>query len=52
MSSFQCDICELAKIHRASFPLQLNKSRLPCMLIHSDVKGPSKLLLWVGHIGL
>ena len=23
-SSFQCDVCELAKSHRASFPLSLN----------------------------
>ena len=34
---FRCDICELAKSHRASFPLILNKSLLPFMVIHSDV---------------
>ena len=26
ISGFRCDICELAKSHRASFPLILNKS--------------------------
>ena len=44
MSSFQCDVCELAKSHRASFLLQLNKRPLPFMFIHFDVQGPSKLL--------
>ncbi|KAJ9682154.1 hypothetical protein PVL29_018172 [Vitis rotundifolia] len=43
ISSFRCDICELAKSHRASFPLILNKSLLPFMVIHSDVWGPSKV---------
>ena len=36
VSSFQCDVCELAKSHRASFPLTLNKSPVPFMIIHSD----------------
>ena len=31
------DICELTKSHRASFPLILNKSPFPFMVIHSDV---------------
>ena len=42
VSSFQCDVYELAKIHRASFLLTLNKSPVPFMIIHSDVWGPSK----------
>ena len=42
VSSFKCDVCELAKSHRASFPLTLNKSLVPFMIIHSDVWGPSK----------
>ena len=42
VSSFKCDVCELAKIHRASFPLTLTKSPVPFMIIHSDVWGPSK----------
>lgn len=43
ISSFHCDTCELAKSHRASFPLRLNKSPFPFMIIHSDVWGPSKV---------
>ena len=42
VSGFQCDVCELAKSHHASFPLTLNKSPVPFMIIHSDVWGPSK----------
>ena len=42
VSSFKCDVCELAKIHRASFPLTLTKSPVPFMIIHYDVWGPSK----------
>ena len=40
---FRCDICELAKSHRASFSLILNKSLFPFMVIHYDVWGPSKV---------
>ncbi|WJZ83066.1 hypothetical protein VitviT2T_002777 [Vitis vinifera] len=43
ISSFRCDICELAKSHRVSFPLILNKSPFPFMVIHFDVWGPSKV---------
>ena len=43
MSVFKCDVCELAKIHRASFPLILNKSPVLFMIIHYDVWGPSKI---------
>ena len=43
ISGFRCDICELAKSHRASFPLILNKSLFPFMVIHYDVWGPSKV---------
>ena len=42
VSSFQCDVCELEKSHRDSFPLTLKKSPVPFMIIHSDVWGPSK----------
>ena len=42
VSSFQCDVCELVKSHRALFPLTLNKSPVPFMIIHYDVWGPSK----------
>ena len=43
MTSFKCEVCELAKSHRASFPLTLNKSSVPFMVIHSDGWGPSKI---------
>ncbi|KAK2975037.1 hypothetical protein RJ640_002466 [Escallonia rubra] len=43
VSSFQCEVCELAKSHRVSFPLALNKSPDPFMIIHSDVWGPSNI---------
>lgn len=40
---FQCETCILAKSHRASFPLSLNKKDTPFALIHSDVWGPSPI---------
>ena len=43
ISIFKCDVCELAKSHRASFPLSFNKSPTPFMVIHSNVWGPSKV---------
>ena len=49
ISSFHCEVCELAKSHRASFPLTLNKSLLPFMVIHSDVWGPSKVPTLSGY---
>ena len=44
VSSLHCDVGELAKSHCTSFPLILNKSPLPFMVIHSNVWGPSKML--------
>ncbi|CAL8996548.1 unnamed protein product, partial [Prunus brigantina] len=43
VSSFKCDICELAKSHRVPFPLSSNKSLVPFSLVHSDVWGPAKI---------
>ena len=43
VSNLHYDVCELAKRHRASFPLFLNKSPLPFMVIHYDVWGLSKI---------
>ena len=40
-SDFKCDICELAKSHRVSFPISMNKSPVPFMIIHSDGWGPA-----------
>ena len=49
---FRCDICELAKSHRASFPLILNKSLLPFMVIHSNFGAHPNSQLLVAHVGL
>ena len=43
VSCFHCEVCELAKSHRISYPLSMNKSPTPFMIIHSDVWGPSKV---------
>ncbi|KAI5350864.1 hypothetical protein L3X38_003755 [Prunus dulcis] len=43
ISSFPCDICELAKSHRVPFPLSSHKSLVPFSLVHSDVWGPAKI---------
>ncbi|CAL9004611.1 unnamed protein product [Prunus brigantina] len=40
-SDLHCEVCILAKSHRASFPSSMNKSLLPFELVHSDVWGPS-----------
>ena len=34
---FKCDTCILAKSHKASYPLSMNKSMIPFDLINSDV---------------
>ena len=41
VSDFKCDICELAKSHLVPFPISMNKSPAPFMVIHSDVWGPA-----------
>ncbi|XP_048227838.1 uncharacterized protein LOC125369450 [Ricinus communis] len=43
VSTFRCDVCELAKSHRSSFSLSFNRGNLPFMIVHSDVWGPSKI---------
>ncbi|CAL2253605.1 unnamed protein product [Prunus armeniaca] len=43
ISSFKCDICELAKSHRVPFPLSSHKSLVPFSLVHSDVWGLTKI---------
>jgi hypothetical protein len=37
----KCETCILAKSHRATYPLSMNKSNVPFALIHSDVWCPS-----------
>jgi hypothetical protein len=41
VSDFKCDVCERAKSHRVSFPISMNKSPAPFMVVHSDVWGPT-----------
>ena len=40
---FQCEVCELAKHHRAFFPKSKYKPSIPFTLIHSDLWGPSRI---------
>ncbi|KAJ9708672.1 hypothetical protein PVL29_000611 [Vitis rotundifolia] len=42
---FQCEVCELAKHHRASFPKSKYKSSIPFTLIHNDLWGLSRTLI-------
>lgn len=42
-SVFRCEFCELTKHHRAHFPPQPYHSSHPFTLIHSDVRGPSRI---------
>ena len=46
---FKCDTCILAKSHKASYPLSMNKSMIPFDLINSDVWGPSPITTSSGH---
>lgn len=41
MIDLTCDTCILAKSHRTTYPLNMNKSHVPFALIHFDVWGPS-----------
>ncbi|CAN6563085.1 unnamed protein product [Malus baccata var. baccata] len=43
-SDLHCEVCILAKSHRASFPPSMNKRALPFELVHSDVWGPSPVV--------
>nr|KYP72091.1 Retrovirus-related Pol polyprotein from transposon TNT 1-94 [Cajanus cajan] len=40
VESFNCDICQLSKHHRASYPISNRKSTSPFDLIHSDIWRP------------
>ena len=39
----KCKTCIIAKSHRVSYPLRLNKKDSPFTLIHSNVWGPSPI---------
>lgn len=41
--NFQCEVCQLSKHTRSSYPLQSYKSSHPFHMIHSDIWGPSRV---------
>lgn len=41
LTSFQCEVCQLPKHHRVSFPLSHSWSSVPLSLVNTDVWGPS-----------
>ncbi|KAL3516705.1 hypothetical protein ACH5RR_023607 [Cinchona calisaya] len=43
IGEFHCDICELAKQTRVSFPISYKRSSQPFQSIHSDIWGPSTI---------
>ncbi|KAG8488224.1 hypothetical protein CXB51_018059 [Gossypium anomalum] len=43
VENFHCDICELAKHKRTSFPVSNKRTSTPFSLVHSDVWGPSTI---------
>ena len=47
VSSFRCDVCELSKSHHASFPLILNKSLLPFMVMIMHFVIQSSYFGWI-----
>ena len=47
-SFFRCEICELAKHHRTSFPPQPYVSSTPFFVIHSDVWEASRVPTCLG----
>jgi hypothetical protein len=48
-SNFKCNTCILAKSHRVSYPVSMNKNAIPFALIHSNVWGPSPVTTSSGH---
>ena len=43
LGMFHCEVCELAKHKRVSFPISNTRVSIPFTLIHSDVWGPSTI---------
>ena len=48
-TKLHCDVCEIAKHHRVSYPSSENKSTLPFSIVHSDVWGPCRTTSIFGH---
>ena len=40
---FQCEICQIAKSHKNTYPLRQHKVSQPFSLIHSDIWSPSRV---------
>ena len=40
---FQCEICQIAKSHKNTYPPRPYKASLPFSLIHSNIWGPSRV---------
>lgn len=47
--NFKCNTCILAKSHRVSYHVSMNKSAIPFSLIHFDVWGPSPVTTSSDH---
>lgn len=49
VENLHCEVCELRKHHRVSFPLNNNtRVSTPFSLIHTDVWGPSRIANFTG----
>ena len=48
LSDLKCNACIIAKSHRTSYPLSMNKNTLPFALVHFDVWGPSPISIGYG----
>ena len=49
VTKLHCDVCEIAKHHRVSYPSSENKTTLPFSIVHSDVWGPCRTTSLFGH---
>ena len=47
-SDIKCETCILAKSHHVPFPISLNKSYIPFIMIHCDFWGPSPITTVLG----
>lgn len=42
-SDLKCEACIQAKSHRVPYPVSLNKSEIPFLIVHTDVWGPAPI---------
>ncbi|KAK8954800.1 hypothetical protein KSP39_PZI002048 [Platanthera zijinensis] len=45
---FQCDVCQLSKHTRTSYPVSISRSSAPFEIVHSDVWGPAPIVSYDG----